>query len=379
MATTFSRSLTHRITADLMRYRSGNTDLLRFPPAMASLTARLGRRAAEALDGWLARLGYVRDNAYHRATIESRLDEIEAHLDGLEWLHERLADEASRRTLVEVMAFRILGSRHTRLSRHNAAFAQALHDLKHKVLKRPRAARADFLDGWLDDYEVGMSAVPVRLRAHKLNVLNTFLLEQYRFHEPGAAIVEVQQGDVVLDGGGCWGDTALYFADKAGVDGQVHVFEFSAANLEILRANLEANPTLKPRVRVHQEALWDVSGQRLNFAENGPGTTLSAGINTQSIWSAPTRSIDDWATAAGVPTVDFIKLDVEGAEARCLRGATQVIRRHRPKLAVALYHALADFVNLPQMIHEMNPDYRFHLGHYTIHEEETILFAAPSA
>jgi tRNA A58 N-methylase Trm61 len=50
------------------------------------------------------------------------------------------------------------------------------------------------------------------------------------------------------------GDTALYFAGKAGASGQVHVFEFSEENLDTLRANLDANPALKFRVQVHQEA-----------------------------------------------------------------------------------------------------------------------------
>jgi hypothetical protein len=97
--------------------------------------------------------------------------------------------------------------------------------------------------------------------------------------------------------------------------------------------------------------------------------TAGAGASTP-------RTIDDWAGRAGVKQVDYIKLDVEGTEARCLRGAEQTIRRHRPKLAVPLYHALTDFTELPRLIDRMAPDYRFHLGHYTIHEEETILFAA---
>ncbi len=377
MADTFHRLLTRRIASDLTQYRSNNTDLLRFPPAMASLPARLGQSAKDVLDGLLARFDYVRDNVYHRAAIESRLAEVEAHFDGLEWLHERLADDVSRRTLVEVMAFRILGSRHTRLSRHNAAFAQALHDLTHQVMKRSHAARADILDGWLDDYEVAMGEGTVRLRAHKLNVLNTFLLEQYRYHEFGVPTIEVQPGEVVLDGGGCWGDTTLYFAAKTGATGQVHVFEFSDANLEILRANLNSNPALKPQVHVHTEALWDVSGQRLSFVESGPGTSLNDCGQTTSGLSAPTRTIDDWAVMTGVPSVDFIKLDVEGAEGRCLRGAEQVIRQHHPKLAVALYHSLQDFIELPRMIDTFVPGHRFHLGHYTIHAEESILFAAP--
>jgi len=378
MAAFFQSQLMRRIATDLSQHRSGNIDPLRFPPALASLKSRLQQHAAETLDGLLARFDYVRDNAYQRASIESRLTEVELHLDGLEWLHERLADDASRRTLVEVIAYRILGSRHTRLSRNDAAYAQALHDLTHQVMQRSRVARTNILDGWLDDYELGMGEGPLRLRAHKLNVLNTFLLEQYCYRKNGTALVEVRPGDVVLDGGGCWGDTTLYFAAKAGARGQVHVFEFSSANLEILRANLDANPNLKTRVRVHMEALWDVSGAQLNFHENGPATALHGCSRGSAGLSALTRSIDDWAAQTRVPRVDFIKLDVEGAEARCLRGAAQVIQEHRPTLAVALYHSLKDFVELPRMIDALVPGHRFHLGHYTIHEEESILFAAPA-
>jgi len=38
---------------------------------------------------------------------------------------------------------------------------------------------------------------------------NTCLLQQYRC---GRAPIGVKQDDVVIDGGGCWGDTAFYFA-----------------------------------------------------------------------------------------------------------------------------------------------------------------------
>jgi hypothetical protein len=110
MAAFFQSQLMRRIATDLSQHRSGNIDPLRFPPALASLKSRLQQHAAETLDGLLARFDYVRDNAYQRASIESRLTEVELHLDGLEWLHERLADDASRRTLVEVIAYRILGA-----------------------------------------------------------------------------------------------------------------------------------------------------------------------------------------------------------------------------------------------------------------------------
>ena len=42
------------------------------------------------------------------------------------------------------------------------------------------------------------------------------------------------------------------------------------------------------------------------------------------------RSLDDWCAEQGLPRLDFIKLDVEGAEFLVLTGAEQVLARHRP-------------------------------------------------
>lgn len=129
---------------------------------------------------------------------------------------------------------------------------------------------------------------------------------------------------------------------------------------------------------MHAEALWNESNQILAFTESGPATQLNSSTPSTSTKHAITRTLDDWAHTTSIHRLDFVKLDVEGAEAHCLEGARVSIQRFQPKLAVALYHSLADFVNLPQLIDQINPDYRFHLGHFTIHEEETILFATPS-
>jgi hypothetical protein len=75
--------------------------------------------------------------------------------------------------------------------------------------------------------------------------------------------------------------------------------------------------------------------------------------------------------------VDFIKMDIEGSEPEALMGAEQTIRKHRPKLAIAIYHDLRHFASIPHWIHDLNLGYKFYIGHFTIHAEETVLFARP--
>lgn len=63
-------------------------------------------------------------------------------------------------------------------------------------------------------------------------------------------------------------------------------------------------------------------------------------------------------------SVSYIKADVEGCEYETLLGAENTIRKHKPKLNIALYHRGEDIFKLPLMIKELQPDYKFYLRHH---------------
>jgi hypothetical protein len=58
-----------------------------------------------------------------------------------------------------------------------------------------------------------------------------------------------------------------------------------------------------------------------------------------------------------------------------LRGGERSIRRWKPKLAISLYHRPEDFFVIPLWLDALGLGYRFHLDHYSIHHEETVLYA----
>lgn len=62
--------------------------------------------------------------------------------------------------------------------------------------------------------------------------------------------------------------------------------------------------------------------------------------------------------------VGLFKLDIEGMEARALRGATVVIQREKPVLAVCAYHRADDFWKLIDTVTAIRPDYRVAIRHY---------------
>ena len=79
-------------------------------------------------------------------------------------------------------------------------------------------------------------------------------------------------------------------------------------------------------------------------------------------------SLDDFAKANNIPKIDFIKSDIEGAEAEALLGAKDILKNNRPKLAICDYHNEGDREKIRSMILNANPDYK-------IYEQKGIIYA----
>lgn len=73
--------------------------------------------------------------------------------------------------------------------------------------------------------------------------------------------------------------------------------------------------------------------------------------------------------------VTFIKMDIEGSEYQAILGAENMITRHKPKLAISVYHKPEDIWQLPLLIYQFNPGYQFYLRHYSFGNNETVLYA----
>lgn len=73
--------------------------------------------------------------------------------------------------------------------------------------------------------------------------------------------------------------------------------------------------------------------------------------------------------------VDFIKMDIEGAEYNGLLGAERIIKRDHPILAVCAYHKRDDLIRLPRLIRSLNPNYKLYLRIYTPYVQELVIYA----
>ena len=324
--------------------------------------------------GSVATLGLVSAGAA-RQTVDSGLRFVEPHLADLEWLYAKLADEESKQWLTSLMAFRAVGHRKIRLATNTPNYWKGVRKAKALALS-DEVIDLGFLGFAATKLNLSSVGYPIDLFFVPFAVHIQFVMEPYRCVS-GQAVIEARRGDFVLDCGGCYGDTALYFAHKVGPEGRVFSFEFVPANLDIWHKNIELNPNLKPAIRLVEAPVSDKSGQKLFIEGSGPGTRIVQKPSSTSAASVLTVAIDDVIEREDIKKVDFVKMDIEGSELAALLGAEKTLCKFRPTLAVSVYHSLSDFWNIPRYLESLNLGYRFYLRHFTIHAEETVLFAVP--
>jgi FkbM family methyltransferase len=71
----------------------------------------------------------------------------------------------------------------------------------------------------------------------------------------------------------------------------------------------------------------------------------------------------------------FVKMDIEGAEYDALLGAKSIISKHRPDLAICVYHCFEHYFNIPLLLDSWDLGYRFWLRTYDKCGTETVLYA----
>lgn len=298
---------------------------------------------------------------------------LNPNVERFQWLYDHLEDQNSKELLILILAYRALGYRRVKLPLNTPSYWGTYAQLE-ALAQGVETINLGFM-GWqayrlrLDDY-----GYPIEIFVRPGGVMNQMLLQQYRCLTDGNGI-EVSKGDTVIDAGGCYGDTALYFAHKAGETGRIYSSEFMPDNLMIFNRNLALNPNYAKRIKLIQQPLWSTSGESLFIDGDGPAACVKAYSDNPGAHQIKTICIDDLAEQEKLQRLDFIKMDIESSELAALQGAEQSIRRFRPKLAISVYHRLQDFWEIPQWIAGLNQGYRFYLRHFTIHQEETILFA----
>lgn len=294
---------------------------------------------------------------------------LAAHAEPLWEVRRQLADDASRSLFDLHLVLRCVGPARCRFARQEPTDWLTIH---RRVPFQHESLPSEYLGLPLELFEVSVAESNERAQvvatAMQIRLCNAF--RQYVPVREGIALGP-RPTDVVLDCGSCIGEFAALFAAVVGPTGAVHLFDPVPLHLRFCRHQAALNPALAGVLRPVQAAVGamtaKVTGGTSDVDRISPG-----GLQVDAYDQI---TLDDYVSQASLTRVDFVKMDIEGAEPDALVGARGIIAQHRPRLAVSAYHRAEHLWEIPRLILAAHPGYRLFFGHHMPVKWESVFYA----
>jgi len=148
-------------------------------------------------------------------------------------------------------------------------------------------------------------------------------------------VSHLREGMVVMDVGANWGLYSLLISRAVGPSGKVYAFEPVPEIFARLKEHIALNNATN--VIPVPIALLDEKGIAKMSVEGGR-SSLFRHVSDEFV-DVQVERLDDFVEQERIERVDAIKIDVEGAELKVIRGADKTIRRDKPILMVEVQAA----------------------------------------
>lgn len=169
----------------------------------------------------------------------------------------------------------------------------------------------------------------------------------------------VHAGDIVLD---CGANVGVFTREALTLGAKLVVaIEPAPENVECLRRNFSVE-IAQGRVVVYPKGVWDkkdVLTLRVDPNNSARDSFVTSGDATEyyNFVRVPLTTVDELTRELNLPKVDFIKMDIEGAETKAIAGARRTITKYRPRMALCLYHLRDDQFQIPALVRNAVADY----------------------
>lgn len=241
-------------------------------------------------------------------------------------------------------------------------------DLPHSIFEQSNDVK-QALEVWADDasrYEY-LAQLTWRVSLD-INVLPVPMYPQEMYFQ--SDLFTFLPSDTLVDCGAFDGDTIRELLRKKVIYDHLIAIEPDPINFHNLEKYVSSlSNDLQDKISLHQNA---VGSSRKKVRFNATGTASSTvNFGYYEVESIPLDEI----LADEKPT--YIKMDIEGAEYQALIGGKQNIEKHRPILAICLYHRQDDLWRIPLLIRSMSNQYRMFLRRYSDECWEQVCYAIP--
>lgn len=174
--------------------------------------------------------------------------------------------------------------------------------------------------------------------------------------------IKLNEDASFIDAGGFDGETSKLFSKLYPNYKHIFIYEPTTESFEKIIKNLKG----VEGITAIKKGLWNKTETLIFNDTLGSANKISSLGNT----SINVTTIDETVDKH----IDYIKMDIEGAELNALIGAKSFILKYKPNLAICVYHNQKDFIEIPKLVLSFNNKYKVYLRHYTQGVFETVMY-----
>ncbi len=177
------------------------------------------------------------------------------------------------------------------------------------------------------------------------------------------ASVGLKGGETILDCGAFIGDTARLFMGKTKNNCKIYCFEPVVENCKEMEKWIKEEKI--DNVFVHNVGVGEKKHKDYVYSNEEVTTMGAVGDNRFRADNPVVNEIlvDTIDNLAEGIAVDYIKMDIEGAEMAAIRGGKNTILKNKPQMLISGYHRIADMWEIPEYVIGLCSEYKIFLGH----------------
>lgn len=198
-----------------------------------------------------------------------------------------------------------------------------------------------------------------------------------KFPENYCPEVPLKEGDTMINGG-ISKDLTLTFqvAETVGPNGRIIGFD---PNVKIIhQINKEIEESGFKNIKTYAVGLWDKKCYKDLYIRDDIDASLVTRRSDSTYVPATLVPLDKFIVQENINKIDFITLDVEGAEMEALKGSATILFTQKPNLAISIHHKTTDAFEIINYLNSLNCGYKYWLGYhgpYSKTDVNVILYA----
>jgi FkbM family methyltransferase len=282
--------------------------------------------------------------------------------------HDRMADRIGQLRMLGCVATVPFGFLFWKY--HETTLPYFCLDSPHKVLAQKNPIRAA-MQLWSDDFSREEYVAQVGFRASMDFALVNRTVSGTHYFPPD--LISLRKDEVFVDCGAFDGDTIADFVQEtAGLFQRVVAFEPDPLTyLKLQERVREMEPEIREKIELRQEA----TGRKPELSTiEATGTMMSAVGSGSSV-----IQVNDLDSALASIDPSYIKFDIEGFEPEALMGASHLLARTRPILALSIYHQQDHLWKIPLLLASLlGGGYHFFLRPHGAEAWDLVCYAIPA-